>query len=112
MVLHSPPKKTPEDRFFRIEVRPRKGFTSFQKRYVGKKDGLVRVSGKRPDGRWVTVRWLVNKKDAHVNGGRQLILDDPRVRTVLKNIRGRIVHVKGDVYVARPQRVRFDETQT
>lgn len=98
--------------FYRIEVRHRKGFTTFKKDDVGKKGGLVRVCGKREDGKWVTIRWLVSKKDAHVDAERNLILDDPRVRAMLKNIRGRIVHVKGIIYVAKPRRILHDEPDT
>ena len=105
MALRKQKSRSLDEKFFRIEVRPKKGFVVFRKDSVGKKDGLMRVSGKREDGKWVTVRWLVNKKDAHVDGDRNLIVDDPRVRALLKNIRGQIVHVKGDVYVAKPRRI-------
>lgn len=90
-------------RFYRIEVRPKGEFVTFRTQDVGKREGLERVAGKRPSGSWDTATWLVEKKDAHVSGG-ELIIDDPKARTVLKQIRGRIIHLDGDVFRAHPRR--------
>jgi len=90
-------------RFYRIEVRPKGEFVTFRTQDVGKRDGLERVAGRHPGGSWETATWLVEKKDAHVSGG-ELIIDDPKARTVLKQIRGRIIHLDGDVFRAHPRR--------
>lgn len=89
-------------RFYRIQVRPKSTFTTFRTQDVGESGHLERVAGKRPDGSWDTVTWLVSKSDAHVRGER-LIIDSPKVRTALKQIRGPIVHSKGNVFKAKPR---------
>ena len=90
-------------KFYRIEVRPKGEFTSFRTQDVGKKGHLERLAGRRSSGSWSTVTWLVSKTDAHKVGNR-LVIDSPRVRTALKQIRGPIVHRKGDVFKAKPRR--------
>ena len=97
------PGTTGKGKFYRIEVRPKGQFVTFRNQDVGRKGGLERLAGKRSSGSWDTVSWLVSKKDAHVKRGH-LMITDPKARTVLKSIRGHIVHVKGDVFKAHPTR--------
>lgn len=89
--------------FYRIQIRPKSGFTTFRTQDVGKKGNLERVAGKRSSGSWDTVTWLISKEDAHIKG-ENLIIDDPKVKTLLKQIRGQIIHKKGDVFTALPRR--------
>lgn len=86
-------------RFYRIEVRPKGQFVAFRTQDVGERDGLERIAGKRSSGSWDTATWLVEKDKAHVAGER-LIIDDPKAKTVLKQIRRPITHKKGDVFTA------------
>lgn len=90
-------------KFFRIEVRPKEKFVTFRTQDVGDKGHLERLAGKRQSGSWDTQAWLVSKSDAHKEGDT-LIIDHPKTRTALKQLRGKITHVKGDVYQALPRR--------
>jgi hypothetical protein len=91
-------------RYYRIMVRPKEGFAIFRVQDVGAPEHVKRLAGKRESGSWDTVSWLISKHDAHVNEKEELIIDDPKARTVLKQIRGRITHQKGDIFEAKPRR--------
>src|SRR3989344_3457309 len=101
--MRKKPGTTGKGNFYRIEVRPKSEFVTFRVQDVGKKGGLERLAGKRPSGSWDTISWLISKDDAHIERGR-LVIDDAKAKTVLKQIRGPIVHVKGDVFKAHPAR--------
>ncbi len=88
--------------FYRVEVRPKSEFVSFRTHDVGEEGNLERIAGKRRSGSWDTATWLVEKKAAHLNEKGQLVIDDPKARTALKQIRGPIVHKKGDIFRAFP----------
>lgn len=103
MAKRKAPGTTGKGKFYRIEVRPKSDFVQFRVQDVGRKGGLERVAGKRPSGTWGTVSWLISKEDAHIEHGR-LVIDDKKAESVLKQIRGRILHVKGDVFKAHPAR--------
>gem|GEM_PF-190432 len=90
-------------RFYRIEIRPKSGFVTFRTQDVGEKGGLERIAGKRRSGSWDTATWLVEKGDAHVSGDK-LVIDDAKAKTLMKQIRGPIVHKKGDVFTAYPRK--------
>mgnify|MGYP001596573682 CR=1 FL=1 len=96
------PGTTGAGKFYRIEVRPKREFITFRNQDVGKKGGLERLAGKRSSGSWDTISWLVSKNGAHIDTHGHLKIDDQKMRTALKQIRGRIVHVKGDVFRAHP----------
>lgn len=90
-------------KFYRIEVRPKRDFVTFRTQDVGEAGGLERIAGQRSSGRWDTVTWLIEKHCAHVTNGK-LIIDDAKIKTALKQLRGPIVHQKGDVFAAKPRR--------
>lgn len=92
-------------KFYHIEVRPKREFVSFRNQDVGKKGGLERLAGRRSSGSWDTVTWLVGKHLAHVEKNGQLRIDDPKARTMLKQIHGHLYHVKGDIFRAHPRNV-------
>jgi hypothetical protein len=48
------------------------------------------------------VSWLISKEKAHIDRHGHLKIDNAKDRSMLKQIRGRIVHVKGDVFKAHP----------
>jgi hypothetical protein len=97
------PGTTGKGRFYRIEVRPKGQFTSFRNQDVGKRGGLERLAGRRTSGSWDTVSWLVEKSKAR-RAGNTLVITDSKAKTALKQIRGPIRHVKGDVFRAHPRR--------
>ncbi len=93
-----------QGRFYRIEVRPKSEFATFRTQDVGKRGGLERIAGKRRSGSWDTATWLVEKDKAHVGNNGKLVIDDPKAKTALKQIRGPIMHKKGDVFTAKPRK--------
>lgn len=101
--LRQKPGTTGKGKFYRIEVRPKNEFQTFRIQDVGKKGGLERLAGKRSSGSWDTVAWLVSKKDAKVKGGELIINVERSAVSVLKNLRGPIVHIKGDIFRAHPR---------
>jgi hypothetical protein len=103
MATRKKPGTTGKGKFFRIEVRPKSEFVTFRNQDVGKKGGLERLAGKRSSGSWDTVTWLVSKDKAHVASGK-LVIDDVKAKSVLKQLSGKMVHVKGDVFHAHPRK--------
>ena len=92
-------------KFYHIGIRPKGEFTSFRMQDVGKKGGLERLAGHRASGSWAAVTWLVSKEHAHVSAKGELVIDNKKEKLSLaKAIRGKIVHVKGDVFTAHPVR--------
>lgn len=98
------PGTTGKGNFYRIEVRPKGEFVTFRNQDVGRRGDLERLAGKRSSGSWDTVSWLIEKDVASVRGGK-LMITDPKVKASLaKQIRGPVVHVKGDVFKAYPRK--------
>ncbi|HWH16366.1 MAG TPA: hypothetical protein VNU25_02170 [Candidatus Paceibacterota bacterium] len=90
-------------RYYRVELRPARDFTSFRTQDVGKKGGLQRVAGHRASGSWATQAWLISKDHAHIAKNGELIVDDATERAALKKaVRGKIMHVKGSICEAHP----------
>lgn len=98
------PGSTGKGKFYRIEIRPKYEFKSFRIQDVGKKGGLERLAGRRKSGSWDTVTWLVEKSKAHIERGH-LKFDSAKDASILKQIKGPIVHVKGDIFHAHPRNV-------
>ena len=86
-------------RFYRVVVRDKSDFVMFRNHDIGKKGHVERLTGKRGNGRWTTVAWLINKNDAHIEGGI-LVGDNEDVRIVLKKLRRKPRHLKGDIFSA------------
>lgn len=89
--------------YFHIEVRPSDDFVTFRTQDVGEPDHVQRVAGKRESGSWATVKWLIDKDDAHIDGDR-LIGDTKDAKDVIRKLRSRPVHKKGDIFEAAPRR--------
>jgi hypothetical protein len=92
-------------KFYHIEIRPKSEFVTFRNQDVGMKGGLERLAGKRRSGSWDTATWLVGKSISHIDKHGHLVVDSPKARSFLKQIKGRIVHVKGDIFKAHPKNV-------
>ncbi len=90
-------------KFYRIEVRPKSDFKTFRTQDVGEKGGLERIAGKRATGSWATATWLISKDKATVKGGK-LLITDTKDKTLLKSLRGPILHVKGDIFKSHPRK--------
>jgi hypothetical protein len=89
--------------YYHIELREGSDFETFRTQDVGDPGHLQRVGGKRPGGGWSTVKWLVSKEDAHVEDGK-LVGDTQDAKDLLKRLRSKPVHIRGDRFKARPRR--------
>ena len=85
--------------FFHIEVRPKNEFVAFRNQDVGEPGGIERVAGKRSSGSWSTQKWLISKKDAHIEEGK-LVADSADARKVLRLLRTKPVRVRADRFKA------------
>ena len=90
-----------QGKFYRVNVRDKSDFVIFRNHDIGKKGGIERLAGKRANGRWATVTWLIDKNEAHIQNGI-LIGDSPEAKEVLRKLRRKPRHVKGDVFKAGP----------
>jgi len=97
------PGTTGEGNYYHIGVRRKSDFVTFRTQDVGGPGHIQRVAGKRPSGSWDTVKWLLSKEDAHVEGGK-LIPDTADARDMLAKLGSEPVHVKGDIFEAKPRR--------
>lgn len=97
------PGTGPDANYYRIEVRPRRQFSSFRTQDVGKKGGIERIAGRRPSGSWDTQAWLVSKDIAHVTPSGKLVIDRVKDRQAIeKAISGKMVQLKSGIFKARP----------
>jgi hypothetical protein len=92
-----------EGEFYRIEVRPKKEFSTFRYHDVGSKGHLMRLSGKRPTGSWGTAAWLVEKGDAHI-AGSSLVPDTRDAKKLFESLGTKPKRVKGDIFEAKDRR--------
>ena len=60
------PGSTGAGEYYHIEVLPRTDFVSFRTQEVGRRGHIQRVAGQRSSGYWSTVKWLIDKNEAHV----------------------------------------------
>jgi hypothetical protein len=96
------PGSTGKGEYFHIEVRPKEGFVTFRTQDVGRRGHVQRVAGKRANGSWATIKWLIGKNDAHVRNGR-LIPDSTGARKILQQLGSKPKHVQGDRFEAKPR---------
>ncbi|MEO8358377.1 MAG: hypothetical protein ABI621_20920 [Chloroflexota bacterium] len=89
--------------YYHVEVRPSDDFVTFRTQDVGDPGHVQRVAGKRETGSWATVKWLIGKEDAHVDGGR-LVADTNDAKDVIRKLGSKPVHKTGDLFEARPRR--------
>jgi hypothetical protein len=101
-----------EGNYYHVEVRRSRDFATFRTQDVGEPGHIQRVAGKRSSGSWDTVKWLISKDDAHVENER-LVPDSSEAKKVLSELGSRPVHLKGDIFEARPApNVAEDEKPT
>src|SRR5512145_93404 len=89
--------------YYHVEVREGGDFEAFRTQDVGDEGHLQRVAGKRSSGSWATVKWLISKDDAHVEDGK-LVGDTRDAKDLIKKLRSRPVHIRGDRFEAKPRR--------
>ncbi|MGA7949654.1 MAG: hypothetical protein WCA45_05785 [Thiobacillaceae bacterium] len=89
--------------YYHVGVRRKEDFVTFRTQDVGDAGHIQRVAGKRSSGSWDTVKWLISKEDAHIER-EELIPDSADARIILAELGSQPVHVKGDIFEARPRR--------
>jgi len=88
--------------YYHVVVRRKDRFVTFRTQDVGEPGHIQRVAGKRTSGSWDTVKWLISKQDAHVDG-QTLVADTEEAQEVLAALGSEPVHVEGDVFQAKPR---------
>ena len=96
------PGASGKGRFFHVQIRPNARFVRFRVQDVGGRGGVERVAGQRANGTWDTVKWLVEKTHAHVDGER-LVADTAEARKLLRTLGSAPVRVRGDRFRAAPR---------
>jgi hypothetical protein len=96
------PGSTGQGEYYHIEVLPKTDFVTFRTQDVGKRGHIQRVAGKRTSGYWSTVKWLIDKDDAHVQG-KKLVPDTKDAKKIIAELGSEPVHVIGDRFKARPR---------
>lgn len=94
------PGRTGEGEFYHIGVRPKEEFVTFRNQDVGEKGGIERVAGKRESGSWDTVKWLVSKDFAHLEG-EKLVPDHKDAKDLFKELGSTPKHIEGDYFEAK-----------
>src|SRR5687768_8913195 len=92
-----------QGKYYHVEVRDGDDYETFRTQDVGDPGHLQRVSGRRASGSWATVKWLIGKEDAHVED-RKLVGDTKDAKDLIKKLRSRPVHIRGDRFEAKPRR--------
>jgi hypothetical protein len=88
-----------QSEFYYIEVKSKTEYKTFRVYDVDENGGIERVDGQREDGTWETVKWLVNKKRAHVENGK-LIADHPRAKELFEKLETEPIQIEGKLFKA------------
>ena len=92
-----------QGQYYHVEVRPGEDFVTYRTQDVGDPGHIQRVAGKRESGSWATVKWLIDKDDAHLEGDT-LVGDTREAKDVLKKLGSTVTHKSGDRFEAKPRR--------
>jgi len=95
------PGSTGKGDYYHIEVQPKGDFVTFRTQDVGRRGHIQRVAGQRSSGYWTTVKWLIGKEDAHVQGNK-LVPDTKDAKSVIEELGSQPIRVIGDRFKARP----------
>jgi hypothetical protein len=97
------PGSSGKGEYYHVEIRPSGDFVTFRTQDVGSPGHIQRVAGKREGGSWATVKWLIGKEDAHVSGDT-LVGDSKDAKDVLRKLRSKPVHIRGDRFESKPRK--------
>lgn len=97
------PGTTGQGEYYHVEVRPSDDFVTFRTQDVGDPGHVQRVAGKRETGSWATVKWLIGKEDAHVDGDK-LVADTKDAKDVIRKLGSKPIHKTGDRFEAKPRK--------
>ncbi len=95
------PGSSGEGNYFHVGMQPSSGFETFRTQDVGEPGHIQRVAGKRSDGTWETVKWLIGKEDAHIEDD-ELIPDSDEAEKLLDGLGAEPIHIEGDIFEAKP----------
>jgi hypothetical protein len=89
-----------DDKYFKIVVRQRSEFKTYEvkKDFIG--EGVMRVAGKRMSGLWDTQAWLISQREAHIEN-RRLVPDTQFARYVVRSLASEPRWVKSNIFRAR-----------
>ena len=87
--------------YYHIEVLPKADFVTFQTEDIGRRGHIQRVAGQRSSGYWSTVKWLIDKDDAHIQDNK-LVPDTKDAQAVIEQLGSEPVRMLGDRFKARP----------
>jgi hypothetical protein len=90
-----------EGDYYHVLVRAKGSYVGFRTQDVGDPGHIQRVAGKRADGTWETVKWLISKEDAHVERGR-LVPDNEDAKELLASLGAGPRRIEGDRFAAQP----------
>ena len=96
------PGSTGQGDYYHVEVRPTGDFVTFRTQDVGRRGHIQRVAGQRTSGYWSTVKWLIDKDDAHVQGNK-LIPDTKDAKDVIDQLGSSPTRMAGDRFKATPR---------
>lgn len=96
------PGSSGKGEYYHVEVRPGEKFVTFRTQDVGRRGHIQRVAGQRSSGYWTTVKWLIGKEDAHIQG-EKLVPDTKAAKDIIEQLGSQPVHLIGDRFKARPQ---------
>src|SRR5207247_11480522 len=96
------PGRSGQGNYYHVGVRSKRDFVTFRTQDVGDPGHIERVAGKRSSGLWDTVKWLISKEDAHIEG-EKLIPDTDDAREVLAEVGSGPVQIEGDGFEAKPR---------
>ncbi len=99
--LRQKPGTSGKGHYFHVIVKPKGVFKFFRTQDVGEKGHIQRVAGKKANGSWNTVKWLISKEDAHIESNN-LIPDSKEAEDLLNTLDSKPVYQKGDVFKAKP----------
>ena len=105
------PGSTGKGEYYHIEVLPKADFVTFQTQDVGRRGHIQRVAGRRSSGYWSTVKWLIDKDDAHIQDNK-LVPDTKDAQAVIEQLGSEPVRMLGDLFKARPRPNFRQETKS
>jgi hypothetical protein len=96
------PGSTGVGNYYHIQLRPSSDFVTYRTLDVGRRGHIQRVAGRRSTGSWATIKWLIAKEDAHLEG-EKLVADTPAARSLIRQLGSEPVHTYGDRFSAKPK---------
>ncbi len=99
----SAPGSRGQGEYYHVEVRPGEDFVTYRTQDVGDPGHIQRVGGKRASGSWATVKWLISKEDAHLEGDT-LVGDTIEAKDLLKKLGSKVTQKSGDRFEASARR--------